>query len=288
MFEGSHVAIVTPFKSGAVDFDKLGELIEFQLENGTHGIVPCGTTGESPTLSHAEHEEVVRFTVETVDGRAKVIAGSGSNNTAEAVSLTQAAEAVGADGALVITPYYNKPTQEGLYRHFSRIAESSGIPLVLYNVPSRTGVNMLPETTARLAELPTVQAVKEATGNVAQASQVIELCDIEVLSGEDGLVLPLMAVGGKGVISVVANVAPGAMSTMVEACLAGQFIEARVIHLKLFPLSEAMFFETNPTPVKTALKLMGMYEGEFRLPICEMGDTNTDRLAAAMNAFGLI
>jgi len=288
MFEGSHVAIVTPFKAGAVDHDKLGELIEFQLENGTTGIVPCGTTGESPTLSHDEHDAVVKFTVDTVDGRAMVIAGAGSNNTAEAIRLTQHAASVGADGALVITPYYNKPTQGGLIEHFSQIAESADIPLVLYNVPSRTGVNMLPQTVARLAELPTVQAVKEATGDLAQASQILDLCDIELLSGEDPLVLPMMSLGGVGVISVVANVAPAAMSSLVEACLAGQFIEAREIHRKLFPLCQSMFFETNPIPVKTALQLMRRYDGEFRSPMVAMSDGPKEALGAAMSAFGLL
>jgi 4-hydroxy-tetrahydrodipicolinate synthase len=289
MFSGSMTALVTPFKNGEFDEAAYRELIEFQISSGTDALVPCGTTGESPTLSHEEHDRVVETCVRAAAGRVPVIAGAGSNSTREALRLTRHAKEVGADAALLITPYYNKPTQEGLFQHYAHIAERVDIPLVLYNVPGRTGVNLLPETVARLAELPTVRAVKEATADLRQASKIIELCGdrIAVISGDDFTVLPLLEIGGKGVISVVSNVAPADMAGMIDAFAAGDHVAARALHYKLFPLSEAMFFETNPIPVKTALAMMGKIQPELRLPLCPMAAKNVERLEAALRAYGL-
>jgi len=236
MFQGSMVAIVTPFKDGEIDFDTLGKLIDFQVKNGTDAIVPCGTTGESPTLTHQEHDRVVQYVVEKVAGRAQVIAGAGSNSTAEALQLTRHAEEVGADGALVITPYYNKPTQRGLIEHFRRIAEETAIPLVLYNVPGRTGVKLNPETIAELAVIENIVAVKEACGSVDQVNQILNLCDITVLSGDDMLTLPMMSVGARGVISVAANIVPREVNLLVHAALDGNWEEARERHFQLYSL----------------------------------------------------
>lgn len=288
MFEGSHVAIVTPFKDGQVHYAKLEELIERQIAGGTAGIVPCGTTGESPTLSAEEHDQVVSFTVKKVRRRVKVIAGAGSNDTARAAKLHRHAADCGADAALVITPYYNKPTQAGLVEHFKKVAAAADLPIVLYNVPGRTGVNMLPETVAKLAEVKNIRAVKEASGNVGQTSQILDLCPIEVLSGEDGLVLPLMSIGARGVISVVANVAPRESAQLVTACLEGQYRQALEVHKKLFPLSESMFYETNPIPAKTALRLLGLDGGELRLPLVPMSAANEAKLKTALVRFGLL
>ncbi len=288
MFSGSMVAIVTPFSRGEVDYECLGKLVDFQIENGTDVIVPCGTTGESPTLSYQEHNRVIEFVVEKVAGRAGVIAGSGSNSTREAVSLTAHAADTGADGALVITPYYNKPTQKGLYLHFKTLAEETDIPLVLYNVPGRTGVKLEPETIADLYELENVAAIKEACGSVDQVSQILNLCDITVISGDDTLTLPMMAVGARGVISVAANIVPGSVREMVHAAGEGRWDEARRKHLELYRLFDMMFIETNPIPVKTALALMGMVKEEFRLPLCPLSPGSRERLESLLSDYSLI
>ncbi|HET9962116.1 MAG TPA: 4-hydroxy-tetrahydrodipicolinate synthase [Nitrospiraceae bacterium] len=290
MFSGSLVAIVTPFKGGKVDERALGDLIEWQIRSGTSGIIPCGTTGESATLTHAEHDRVVAFTVEVAKKRVPVVAGTGSNSTDEAIALTKHAKRAGADGALLITPYYNKPTQEGLYRHYKAVSEAVDLPLVLYNIPSRTGVNMASSTVARLMTCPTVVAIKEGSGSVQQASEIIQLCGdrITVLAGDDALTLPIMAVGGKGVVTVTANLMPTEMADMVSAFLAGRLAEARALHYKLYPLFTALFYETNPIPVKEALQMMGKINGELRLPLCPMGSDNKDKLARVMKEAGLV
>lgn len=290
MFTGSLVAIVTPFQNGRVDERALGDLIEWQIANGTHGIVPCGTTGESATLTHAEHDRVIAFTVEAVRHRVPVIAGTGSNSTDEAVALTIHAKDAGADGALLITPYYNKPTQEGLFRHYKTVADSVELPLVLYNIPSRTGVNMLPATVARLTACRNIVAIKEGSGSVQQASEVLQHCGdrITLLAGDDALTLPMMALGGKGVITVTANVVPADMAKMVSAFAAGRMEEARQWHHKLSPLFTALFLETNPIPVKTALGVMGKIDSELRLPLCAMAADTLDKLKRAMKDYGLI
>lgn len=290
MFTGSIVALVTPFKNGEVDLERLGELVEFHVSEGTNAISPCGTTGESPTLSHEEHEKVISEVVQKVQGRIPVIAGTGSNNTREALRLTKYAQKAGADGALVITPYYNKPTQEGLYRHFKVLAEEADLPIVLYNVPSRTGVSISPETVARLAELKNIVAIKEASGSLDQISAILGMCDITVLSGEDSLILPILSIGGKGVISVVANIVPGETSTMINKFLKGglETEEARKIHQRLYPLTKAMFIETNPIPVKTAMRLLGRLNGEVRLPLCEMSEAHEQQLTKALKDYGLL
>lgn len=288
MFTGSIVALVTPFKDGLVDCDKLAELVEYHIKNGTNAIVPCGTTGESPTLSHEEHEKVISKVVEVSNGRVPVIAGTGSNNTSEALRLTRYAKSAGADGALMITPYYNKPTQEGLYRHFKSIADEVDIPIVIYNVPSRTGVSITPETVARLCEMKNIVAIKEASGNIDQTSHILQLCDITVLSGDDSLTLPILSVGGKGVISVVANILPREVSEMVSKYLNGMVEESRKIHLKLFPICKAMFIETNPIPIKTAMKLIGKLNGEMRLPLCDMSEGHEKQLLGVLKENGLL
>jgi len=290
MFTGSHVAIVTPFRNGRVDEKALGDLIEFQIANGTNGIVPCGTTGESATLSHEEHDRVVEATVEAVRRRVPVIAGTGSNSTDEAIMLTKHAKSAGADGALLITPYYNKPTQEGLFRHYKAVAEAVDIPLVLYNIPGRTGVNMAPATVGRLAALRNIVAIKEGAGSLPQVSEIMQVCGdrMTVLSGDDALTLPMMAVGAKGVITVTANIAPADMAAMVAVFLAGKQDEARRLHYKLYPLFTALFYETNPIPVKTALAMMGKIDGELRLPLCPMSAEPREKLARAMKEYGLI
>lgn len=290
MFTGSHVAIVTPFHNGRVDEQALGDLIEFQIANGTNGIVPCGTTGESATLSHEEHDRVVALTVEVVRRRVPVIAGTGSNSTDEAILLTKHAKAAGADAALLITPYYNKPTQEGLFLHYKAVAETSDIPLILYNIPGRTGVNMAPATVARLATIRNIVAIKEGAGSLPQVSEIIQACGdrMTVLAGDDALTLPMMAVGAQGVITVTANIAPADMAAMVAAFMAGRQDEARKLHHKLYPLFTALFYETNPIPVKTALALMGKIDGELRLPLCPMSAEPREKLAQAMKNYGLI
>ncbi len=290
MFKGSIVAIVTPFKNGEIDEETLRGLVEFQIENGTDGIVPCGTTGEASTLDYDEHDRVIEIVVQQAKKRVPVIAGTGSNSTKEAIEITEHAKRVGADGALLVTPYYNKPTQEGLYRHYKTVAEAVALPQVLYNVPGRTGVNMLPETVARLADVPNIVGIKEASGSLQQVSEILSLCGdrIEVLSGDDFVTFPIMACGGGGVISVTANIMPKEVAGLVDAFNAGDLEEARRLHLKLLRISNAMFIETNPTPVKTALGLMGKCDDEVRLPLAPMSEANTAKLAAVMREYGLI
>ncbi len=280
MFKGSIVAIVTPFKKGKVDEKALGDLIEWHISQGTHGIVPCGTTGESATLDYKEHYRVIEFTIKVVNKRIPVIAGTGANATDETIMITKKAKKYGADAALLVTPYYNKPTQEGLYRHFKEVAKAVDIPIVLYNVPGRTAVNLLPSTVARLAEIENIVAIKEASGDMKQVSEIIRLCGdrITVISGDDFTTLPLLALGGKGVISVSANVAPKDVSTMCSSWLKGNYEKARAIHYKLEPLNAVMFIETNPIPVKTALAMMGKIQEELRLPLCEMSPANKEKL----------
>lgn len=290
VFQGSMVAVVTPFKDGRVDEAKVRELVEFHIKNGTDVLVPCGTTGESPTLSHDEHRRVIELAIQTASKRIPVVAGTGSNSTAEAIDLTRFAKNAGADGALVVLPYYNKPTQQGLIAHCRAIADAVDLPLILYNIPGRTGINMLPETLAAVADHPNIVGMKEATGNLEQMTHDIVLCGAKLsfLSGDDTLTLPLMAVGGKGVISVVANIVPRDVADLTRAFLSGDWKRARELHLKLFPLCQAMFCETNPIPVKTAMALMGMINGELRLPLCPMSEANLSKLKAALRAYGLI
>ncbi|MCX7918902.1 MAG: 4-hydroxy-tetrahydrodipicolinate synthase [bacterium] len=289
-FYGSLVAIVTPFKNGLIDEQALTDLIEWHIANGTDGIVPCGTTGESATLSHEEHERVIEITVQTVRGRIPVIAGSGSNSTKEAIRLTKFAEKAGADAALLISPYYNKPTQEGLYQHFKAVSEAVDIPLFLYNIPGRTAVNILPDTMARLAELKNIIGVKEATGDMKQVAETIAVCpkDFMILSGDDFTTLPLLALGGHGVISVVANVVPKETAAMCTAWFDGNINEARRLHYYLLPLTQAMFLETNPIPVKTALAVMGKIDSELRLPLYQMSNKNLDKLKEILSQYQLI
>jgi 4-hydroxy-tetrahydrodipicolinate synthase len=291
MFQGAMVAIVTPFKEGRVDEVKLRELIDFQIANGTHGIVPCGTTGESATLSFEEHERVVEITVEHVNKRVPVIAGTGSNNTDEAILLTRHAKSAGADGALMICPYYNKPTQEGLYQHFEKVAKTVDIPIVMYNIPGRTSVNMEPSTMARLAQIDNVVGVKEAAGSMKQIMDIIALCgeDFDVVSGEDHLTFPLLCMGGKGVISVTSNIAPKDMAELCNLFFAGKFAEAQKLFYKLLPLCHALFYETNPAPVKAALAMMGKIDSdEVRLPLASMSEANRERLRGVMQGYGLL
>jgi 4-hydroxy-tetrahydrodipicolinate synthase len=291
MFQGSIVALVTPFSGGKVDEAKLRQLVEMHVAQGTDGIVPCGTTGESPTLSHDEHRRVVEIVIEAARGRLHVIAGTGSNATSEAIDLTRHAKKAGATGALVVNPYYNRPTQEGLYRHFRAVADAVDIPILVYNIAGRTAVNVETDTLARLVkDCPNIVGVKEASGSLDQMTQVILACgpEFSVLSGDDNITLPLMSVGGRGVISVVANIVPRETAEMTHAALAGDWKLARDLHLKLFPLSRAMFLETNPIPVKEAMGMMGMLEPEFRLPMCPMGAANRERLKTILVQHGLL
>jgi len=290
-FQGSIVALVTPFRNGKIDEAKLRELVEFHVTHGTDGIVPCGTTGESPTLSHDEHRRVVEVVVETARKRLFVIAGTGSNSTSEAIELTKHAERAGADAALVVNPYYNKPTQEGLYRHFRAVAESVALPIITYNIQGRTAVNVETDTMARLArDCRNIVGVKEASGSLDQMSQVIAACgpDFAVLSGDDNITLPLLAIGGRGVISVIANLVPRETSDMVHAALDGDWKRARDQHYRLFPLARAAFLETNPIPIKEAMAMVGMIEPEFRLPMCRMGDANRAKLTTILKSFGVL
>ncbi len=290
MFRGSIVAIVTPFKNDKLDEKALSDLIEWHIAEGTNGIVPCGTTGESATLDYEEHYRVIDVTIQAVHGRIPVIAGTGANSTAETIMMTKKAKEMGADGALLVAPYYNKPTQEGLYRHYKAVAEAVDIPQVLYNVPGRTAVNMLPQTVARLAEIENIVAIKEATGDMKQASEVLRLCGdrMTVLSGDDFTTFPLMTLGGKGTISVSANVAPKDVSAMCKALLNGNLKEARELHFKLEPLNKGMFIETNPISVKTALSLMGKIQEEMRLPLCTMSSENREKLKNILINYGVI
>jgi len=290
MFSGSIVALVTPFKNGKVDWQSLESLVEFHIQNGTNGIVPCGTTGESATLDHTEHHDVIKAVVKAVKKRVPVIAGTGSNSTQEAIDLTIGAERAGADGALLISPYYNRPMQEGIYQHYKAVAASVGIPLIVYNIPARTGSKIEPETLARLSEIKNVAGVKEATGSVDQAIDVIRLCGdrLAVFSGEDSLTYSLMALGGKGVISTVANIAPKAMADLAQACLKGDWQKGRELQFRLIPLIRAVFIETNPIPSKAALALMGKCSNELRLPLTPMAEGNVKKLRQAMADFGLL
>jgi 4-hydroxy-tetrahydrodipicolinate synthase len=281
---GSLVAIITPFRNGTLDEKALGNLIEWQIASGSDGIVPCGTTGESATLTHEEHKRVVELTVEVVKRRVPVIAGTGSNSTDEAIEFTRHAKSAGADAALLISPYYNKPTQEGLYRHHKAIADAVDLPQVLYNIPGRTAVNMTPQTVARLAQLRNIVGIKEGAGSLQQVSEIVQLCGerFTVLSGDDALTLPMLAVGAKGVITVTANVAPADMAALVDAWEAGDTAKARTLHFKLYPLFQALFLETNPIPVKHALALMGKATADLRLPLCPMSQDNLDKLTRVM------
>ncbi|PKN38308.1 MAG: 4-hydroxy-tetrahydrodipicolinate synthase [Deltaproteobacteria bacterium HGW-Deltaproteobacteria-2] len=290
MFRGAITALVTPFKNGQVDEDALRNLIEFQIANGVDGLVPCGTTGESPTLSHDEHDRVIEMTIDAAKKRVPVIAGTGSNSTAEALRLTKHAYEAGADGALIACPYYNKPTQEGLYQHFELIAKNIPIPIIPYNIPGRTGINMSPELIARLAKISNIVGIKEASGSIKQMSDVINLCgnDFAVLSGDDIFTLPLMAIGGDGVISVISNVAPADMAGLVDAFNAGDMARAKELHYKMSALIDMLFIEVNPIPVKAALALMGKIEYEYRLPLCKMAEANFEKLKKVMINYGLI
>ena len=288
MFSGTMVALATPFADGQIDWKRLDELVDFQLAAGTDGIVPMGTTGESPTLSHPEHGQVVEAVVKRVAGKVPVIAGTGSNSTSEAVRLTTAARKAGADAALQVNPYYNKPTQQGLYEHFKTVAEEGGLPVVLYNIPGRCGIALSVETICRLAEIKNIVAIKEATGILDMSSEIAANCDLTILSGDDSLTLPIMAVGGKGVISVAANIVPKEVAKLTTAMLAGKISEATAQHQKLFKLFKAMFIETNPIPVKTSLSLMGKCNEEFRLPMCKMGEANKEKLREVLKEYSLI
>jgi 4-hydroxy-tetrahydrodipicolinate synthase len=286
VFKGSVVALVTPFKEdGSVDHDTIRELVEWHIEQGTNGILPCGTTGESPTLSHDEHDAVVRTVVEAVHKRVPVLAGCGSNATTEALRLVKHAEAVGADGALVITPYYNKPTQAGMIAHFKTVAASTSLPVVIYNVPGRTGVNIAPETVAELAEVDNIVGIKEASGSLDQASSILTKCNIDLLSGDDSINLPLMAIGGCGIISVVANVVPDQMVALTHAALKGDMATAEQLHHKLYNLCKVLFIETNPIPVKAALAMMGKIREDLRLPLVPLSDEHREKVREVLQPF---
>ena len=291
MFRGSIVAIVTPFKNGQVDIPKFKELIEFQIKSGIQGIVPCGTTGESPTLTHEEHNLVVETCVAMVKKRVPVIAGTGSNATAEAVALTRHAAKAGADGALVVTPYYNKPTQKGLYLHFKAVADSVKIPIILYNIEGRTARNIETDTVALLArDCKNIIGVKEASGNLQQIKDVRRACGDKfiIFSGDDALTLPVLEIGGVGVISVVANIIPKDVAALITAFNSGNKSKASEINDKMIPLIKAMFIETNPIPLKKAMELLGMCSGELRLPLCEMEEANIEKLKIALHNYGLL
>ena len=290
-FQGSIVAMVTPFRNGKIDEPKVKELVELHVKSGTDGIVPCGTTGESPSLDHDETRRMIELTVAAAAGRIPVIAGTGSNSTAHAIELTKLAAHAGASAALVVNPYYNKPTQEGLYRHFRAVAEATALPIIVYNIQGRTAVNIETPTMERLVrDCPTIVGVKEASGSLDQMSQVILACgpDFSVLSGDDNVTLPLLAIGGRGVISVIANIVPRETSEMVHAALDNDWKRARDLHYKLFPLARAAFLETNPIPIKEAMAMAGMLEPEFRLPMCRMGDANRQKLRTILESYGLV
>ncbi|MDA7875155.1 4-hydroxy-tetrahydrodipicolinate synthase [bacterium] len=287
-FAGLAVAIVTPFKDGKLDMDRLKEQVEFQIESGTNCLVPCGTTGESPTLSHPEHERVISETIQIAAGRIKVMAGTGSNSTDEAISLTKWAAKEGADATLQVAPYYNKPTQEGLYQHYKAIAEAIEIPICVYNIPGRTGKNIEPETIARIGEFDNVTMVKEATGSLDQASQILALTDLTVLSGDDSLTLPLLSIGAEGVVSVVGNMIPGDMIALVKAFMSGDTLEAQRLHHRLFPLCRDMLgLATNPIPLKAAMAEMGKDSGELRLPMTDLDASQLASLRKTLAAYGI-
>jgi 4-hydroxy-tetrahydrodipicolinate synthase len=288
-FAGVTVALVTPFRNGEVDFADLNRLVDWHVEQGTDCLSPVGTTGESPTLDHEEHERVIAAVVERAAGRLKVMPGTGSNSTREAIRLTRFAQRAGADAALMVGPYYNKPTQEGYYRHFAAVAEAADLPIILYNIPGRTGSNILPETIARLAELPNIVGIKEATGSLDQASQIAALCNLTILSGDDSLTLPLMSIGGRGVVSVVGNIIPRDLQSMVRAFDAGKISEARDWHQRLFPLCRDMLsVATNPIPLKVAMKLLGRGTGELRLPLCPLDAAGEGRVRETLRNYGLL
>ena len=290
LFAGVTVAIVTPFKGGEIDWDDLGRLVDWHAEQGTDALAPCGTTGESPTLDHDENERVVAFVCDRARGRVKVMAGTGSNSTREAIRMTKAAKAAGANGTLQVGPYYNKPTQEGYFRHFAAIAEACDLPQVIYNIPGRTGSEIAAETIARLADAcPTVVAVKEATGRLDVSSQIAALTDLTILSGDDSLTLPIMSVGGKGVVAVVGNIVPRDMAALVRAFAAGKVAEAQTWHRKLFPLCRDMLgVATNPIPVKAAMRLLGRGTGELRLPMCPLDAAGEARVRKTLTEYGLL
>jgi 4-hydroxy-tetrahydrodipicolinate synthase len=290
MFKGALTALVTPFRDGAVDVPALRELIEWQIQSGIDGLVPCGSTGESATLTHAEHDAVVKLTIEQTRKRVPVIAGTGSNSTAEAIRLTVAAAEMGADGALLLSPYYNKPTQDGIYRHYKTIAASVNIPILLYNIPGRTASNITPETVARLAEIKNIVGIKEASGSMDQASDILKLAGdkITILSGDDSLTVPLIALGAQGVISTCSNAVPREMHDLAIAALAGDFVKAREIHFRLLPLMRALFVETNPIPIKQALAFMGKCANELRMPLLPMTAGPAERLRVAMKELRLV
>ena len=286
--EGSFCALVTPFSNGGVDLAKVRELVEFQLENGTRGLCPVATTGESPSLSPDERASVIRTVVEMTRGKALVFPGCGTNSTNGTIEQSKMAKELGADGALLVTPYYNKPSQEGLFRHYEAVSKASDLPLIVYNVPSRTGINMAPETTARLSKLPGVVALKDAANSIEHTTRVRALCDIQVLSGDDGLTYPMLCVGGRGVISVAANIVPKVMSEMCDAYLRGEPKRAEEIHVRHNKLFNDLFIESNPVPVKTALKMMGRLNGEVRLPLWKMSPENTELLGRTLKDYKLI
>jgi 4-hydroxy-tetrahydrodipicolinate synthase len=284
MFSGAFTALVTPFKNGEVDVEALESLVEFQIEGGINGLVPCGTTGESPTLSEEEDRLVIETVVRVTNGRVPVVAGTGSNNTASAIKYTKMAEEVGADGSLQVAPYYNKPTQEGLFRHYAAIAENTSLPLILYNIPGRTNVTIAPETIAQLSEIPNIVGVKESTLSMNMVSEIRRLCgeEFDVLSGDDPMTLPLMALGGTGVVSVASNIAPGAVSDMVAAMNSGDLARGRELHYRLLPLIRALSVETNPIPIKAASSLLGLCSDELRLPLVPMSGENLRNLQTVM------
>ncbi len=285
---GVFTALITPFHNGEVDYPALRRLVEQQVAGGVQGIVPVGTTGESPTLTTDEHLRVIAETVSAAAGRCQIIAGTGANSTEEAIHLTREAKAIGVDATLQVTPYYNKPTQEGLYRHFSTVADQVGVPVVVYNVPGRTGVPVAVDTIARLANNPLIAAVKEAGGSVDRVSEILDCCDIPVLSGDDSLTLPMIAVGARGIISVASNLIPAELVVMVSAALNGDFATARKLHARYYRLFRDLFIESNPIPVKTAMARLGMIDGEMRLPLCEMNSANLARLEKTLTAAGLL
>jgi 4-hydroxy-tetrahydrodipicolinate synthase len=288
MFSGAITAMVTPFRDGRVDEERLREQIEYQIENGIDGLVPVGTTGESPTLDFPEHERVIELTVQRARGRVPVIAGVGGNATSEALELHRFAKKCGADAGLSVNPYYNKPTQEGLYHHFMTLADQVDLPIVLYNIPGRTGINMTPPTVARLARHPNIVAIKEATGVLDQASEIMTLCDLPILSGDDSLTLPLMSIGGKGVISVASNLLPDQVKSMVKLAQEGDFTDASEIHRRLFPLIKSLFLDGNPAGIKYAMKLSGRDTGELRLPLWEASEATQQLIARHMKELDLI
>jgi len=289
-FKGPMVALVTPFSKDKIDEAKIKELVEFHIKNGTKAIIPCGTTGESATLSYEEHDRVIELVIKAANKRIPVIAGTGSNNTKEAIRLTRHAKDAGADASLLISPYYNRPTQQGLYLHFKAIAEAVDIPIIVYNIASRTGVNIEPETMQELAKIKNIIGVKESSGNLDQMSRIVQLCGekFALISGDDSLTLPIMSIGGVGIISVVANIVPADVAELVNAVLKGDLQKAKKMHYKLLPLIKAMFIETNPIPVKTAMGLLGMIEPQLRLPMCNMKEENLAKLKKALKDYGLL